>query len=192
MVQPVMKQILNVDKDAFSSGQIGSKIWLCEELEQLFETIDSVWIYGGWYGISAFLLQSRGNINIGQIRSYDLDPRCEEVADMINENWVIDNWKFKAKTQDCNLLDLDWNGPDLVINTSTEHFESLDWWNAIPKGTTVALQGNNMPHEEHHIHSNSLDDFIKSYPVDTLLFRGQKEFVYPTWKFTRFMLIGVK
>jgi hypothetical protein len=192
MVQPVMKQILNVDKDAFSSGQIGSKIWLCEELEQLFETIDSVWIYGGWYGISAFLLQSRGNINIGQIRSYDLDPQCEEVADMINENWVIDNWKFKAKTQDCNLLDLDWNGPDLVINTSTEHFESLDWWNAIPKGTTVALQGNNMPHEEHHIHSNSLDDFIKSYPVDTLLFRGQKEFVYPTWKFTRFMLIGVK
>lgn len=192
MVQPVMKQILNVDKDAFSSGQIGSKIWLCEELEQLFETIDSVWIYGGWYGISAFLLQSRGNINIGQIRSYDLDPRCEEVADMINENWVIDNWKFKAKTQDCNLLDLDWNGPDLVINTSTEHFESLDWWNAIPKGTTVALQGNNMPHEEHHIHSNSLDDFIKSYPVDTLLFQGQKEFVYPTWKFTRFMLIGVK
>ena len=187
-----MKQILNVDKDAFSSGQIGSKIWLCEELEQLFETIDSVWIYGGWYGISAFLLQSRGNINIGQIRSYDLDPQCEEVADMINENWVIDNWKFKAKTQDCNLLDLDWNGPDLVINTSTEHFESLDWWNAIPKGTTVALQGNNMPHEEHHIHSNSLDDFIKSYPVDTLLFRGQKEFVYPTWKFTRFMLIGVK
>lgn len=192
MAQPVMKQILNVDKDAFSSGQIGSKIWLCEELEQLFETIDSVWIYGGWYGISAFLLQSRGNINIGQIRSYDLDPQCEEVADMINENWVIDNWKFKAKTQDCNLLDLDWNGPDLVINTSTEHFESLDWWNAIPKGTTVALQGNNMPHEEHHIHSNSLDDFIKSYPVDTLLFRGQKEFVYPTWKFTRFMLIGVK
>lgn len=192
MAQPVMKQILNVDKDAFSSGQIGSKIWLCEELEQLFETIDRVWIYGGWYGISAFLLQSRGNINIGQIRSYDLDPQCEAVADMINENWVIADWKFKAKTQDCNLLDLDWNGPDLVINTSTEHFESLDWWNAIPKGTTVALQGNNMPHEEHHIHSNSLDDFIKSYPVDTLLFRGQKEFVYPTWKFTRFMLIGVK
>jgi len=181
-----------VNKDAFSSGQIGSKIWLCEELERLFDSIDSVWIYGGWYGISAFLLQSRGNIRIGEIRSYDLDPQCEAVADMINENWVIDNWKFKSKTQDCNLLDLDWNGPDLIINTSTEHFECLDWWNNIPSGTTVALQGNDMPHEDHHIHSSSLEEFVKTYPVSTLLYRGQREFKYPSWKFTRFMLIGVK
>ena len=181
-----------VNKDAFSSGQIGSKIWLCEELEKLFDSVDSIWIYGGWYGVTAFLLNSRGNIQIGKIRSYDVDPKCEAVADMINENWVIDNWKFKAKTQDCNLLDLDWHGPDLVINTSTEHFESLDWWNSIPKGTTVVLQGNNMPHEDHHIHSSSLDEFIGIYPVSNLLYRGQKEFEYPTWKFSRFMLIGIK
>lgn len=187
-----MSRTLNVDKDSFSSGQIGSKIWLCEELERLFDSIDSTWIYGGWYGMSAFLLQSRGNIRIGQIRSYDQDPHCETVADMINENWVYQDWKFKAETQDCNLLDLDKNGPDLVINTSTEHFECLDWWNNIPKGTTVALQGNNMPHEDHHIHSSSLDEFVKTYPVSNLLYQGQREFEYPTWKFTRFMLIGVK
>jgi hypothetical protein len=183
---------MEINKDAFSSGQIGSKIWLCEELERLFTSFDHVWIYGGWYGVSAFLLNSRGNIRIGKIRSYDLDPACETVADMINENWVIDNWKFKAHTRDCNLLDLDWHGPDLVINTSTEHFESLDWWNGIPKGTTVALQGNNMPHEDHHIHSSSLDEFIGTYPVSNLLYRGQKDFEYPTWKFSRFMLIGIK
>ena len=192
MEHPVMSQILNVDKDAFSSGQIGSKIWLCEELEHLFDSIDFVWIYGGWYGMSAFLLQSRENIRIGQIRSYDQDPQCQEVADMINENWVYQDWKFKAETQDCNLLNLDKNGPDLVINTSTEHFECLDWWNNIPKGTTVALQGNNMPHKDHHIHSSSLEEFIGTYPVSTLLYQGQREFKYPTWKFTRFMLIGVK
>jgi hypothetical protein len=142
--------------------------------------------------MSAFLLQSRENIRIGQIRSYDQDPQCQEVADMINENWVYQDWKFKAKTQDCNLLNLDKNGPDLVINTSTEHFECLDWWNNIPKGTTVALQGNNMPHKDHHIHSSSLEEFIGTYPVSTLLYQGQREFKYPTWKFTRFMLIGVK
>ena len=27
-------------RDAFSSGQISSKIWLCEELEKLFDRID--------------------------------------------------------------------------------------------------------------------------------------------------------
>ena len=183
---------MEINKDAFSSGQIGSKIWLCEELERLFKDINTIWIYGGWYGMSAFLLQSRGNIRIGHIRSYDLDPQCESAADMINENWVIDNWKFKAKTEDCNTLQLRQVGPDLVINTSTEHFECSDWWNNIPKGTTVALQGNNMPHEDHHVHSSSLDEFVRTYPVSTLLYQGQLEFEYPTWKFTRFMLIGVK
>ena len=187
-----MSPTLNVERDAFSSGQIGSKIWLCEELEKLFDRIDSIWIYGGWYGITAFLLNSRGNIEIEYIRSYDIDDTCAEVADMINENWVYQNWKFKAKTQDCNTLEIDWTGPDLIINTSTEHFETMDWWNNIPKGTTVALQGNNMPHDDHHIHSKSLQDFVDQFPVSETLYKGQKEFVYPDWKFTRYMLIAIK
>ncbi len=181
-----------VNKDAFSSGQVGSKIWLCEELERLFNSVDKIWIYGGWYGVTAFLLNSRGNMRIGEIRSYDIDPDCEAVADMINENWVIDNWRFKADTQDCDVLDLDKHGPDLIINTSTEHFESIDWWDNIPKGTVVALQGNNMIHEDHHTHSTCLQEFTAQFPVTETLYAGQKEFVYPTWRFTRYMLIGIK
>ena len=185
-------QILNVNKDAFSSGQIGSKLWLCEELEKLFDTIDSIWIYGGWYAVTAFLLNSRNNIKIEYIRSYDVDPACAEVADMINENWVYQNWKFKAQTQDCNKLEVDQSGTDLIINTSTEHFENMDWWNNIPKGTTVALQGNNMIHDDHYVHSTSLKKFVAQFPVSETLFKGEKEFVYPDWRFTRYMLIGVK
>lgn len=185
-----MSQTLNVDKDAFSSGQVGSKIWLCEELEKLFDSIDHIAIYGGWYGVTAFLLNSRGNLSIGKIRNYDFDPACERVADMINENWVIQDWKFKAITQDCN--DLGNHGADLVINTSTEHFESMDWWNNIPKGTVVAVQGNNMPHDDHHVHSASLKEFTAQFPITKKLYTGEKQFVYPTWQFTRFMLIGIK
>ena len=185
-------QILNVNKDAFSSGQIGSKLWLCEELEKLFDTIDSIWIYGGWYAVTAFLLNSRNNIKIEYIRSYDVDPACAEVADMINENWVYQNWKFKAQTQDCNKLEVDQSGTDLIINTSTEHFENMDWWNNIPKGTTVALQGNNMIHDDHYVHSTSLKKFVAQFPVSKTLYKGEKEFVYPDWRFTRYMLIGVK
>ena len=185
-------QILNVNKDAFSSGQIGSKLWLCEELEKLFDTIDSIWIYGGWYAVTAFLLNSRNNIKIEYIRSYDVDPACAEVADMINENWVYQNWKFKAQTQDCNKLEVDQSGTDLIINTSTEHFENMDWWNNIPKGTTVALQGNNMIHDDHYVHSTSLKKFVAQFPVSETLYKGEKEFVYPDWRFTWYMLIGVK
>ena len=138
------------------------------------------------------LLQSRGIMWTGTIRSYDIDPECESIADMINENWVISEWKFKAHTQDCNKLDPSVNGPDLIINTSTEHFQSREWWDNIPKGKAVALQGNNMPHEDHYVHTESLQDFVKQFPVSKILYAGQKEFVYPDWKFTRYMLIAIK
>jgi len=185
-------QIYSVNKNAFSSGQIGSKLWLCEELEALFDKIDTIWVYGGWYGLTGFLLLSRNNIEIGNIRSLDIDQHCEYVADMINENWVIDNWKFKAFTENCNEIEISDVKPDLIINTSTEHFARRSWWDNIPEGTTVALQGNNMAHEDHHIHTESLESFIEQFPLTTILYQGEKTFTYPDWSFTRFMVIGVK
>ena len=185
-------KISGIDADAFSSGQIASKIWLCEELEKLFDHIDEVWIYGGWYGVTAFLLKSRNNISITKIKSYDADPSCESIADLINENWVWQNWSFKSYTQDCNQIFPEQNKPDLIINTSTEHFQSLNWYNNIPKGTVVVLQSNNMPHADHFNVCSSLEDFQLRYPVTHTFYIGQKDFVYPEWNFSRFMLIGTK
>jgi hypothetical protein len=179
-----------INPDAFSSGQVGSKIWLCEELERTKWTSNLTYIYGGWYGVTAFLLLSRGKFKVDKIRSLDLDPQCESVADMLNENWIWQDWKFKAFTQDCNNYEGQYG--DLIINTSTEHFDSMEWFNRIPKGTRVLLQGNNMPHEDHHVHSTDLKAFVNSYPITTLNYAGQKDFEYPTWKFSRFMIIGVK
>ena len=184
--------MFQIDGDAFSSGQIGSKIWLCEELEKLFDSIDSIWIYGGWYGISAFLLKSRANIKIGKIISYDLDPKCKSVADMINENWVYNDWQFKAFTEDCSVLTPTRGSPDLIINTSTEHFENLDWWTNIPQGIVVAVQGNNMVHDDHVVHTETLEQFKEQYQFSDTLFAGEKTFRYPDWSFTRFMIIGIK
>jgi hypothetical protein len=182
--------MLSVDKDAFSSGQMGSKLWLCEQLEELFEKIDSIWIYGGWYAVTALLLRSRNRIEIKEIRSIDIDPYCESVADMLNENWVIKEWQFKAVTEDCNKLLP--TGVDLIINTSTEHFTSKEWFDNIPQGTVVALQGNNMPHDDHYFCSDSLDDFCANYSLTDTMYRGSLDFNYPDWKFTRYMVIGVK
>lgn len=179
-----------VNKDAFSSGQIGSKIWLCEELERLKWRSNLTYIYGGWHGITAFLLLSRGNFQVDKIRSLDIDPTCESIADMINENWVWQEWKFKAFTQDCNNYEGQFG--DLIINTSTEHFDSMEWFDRLPKGTRVILQGNNMPHDDHCVHSTDLENFEKMYPLSQIEFAGQKDFNYTTWGFSRFMLIGMK
>jgi hypothetical protein len=179
-----------INKDAFSSGQIGSKIWLCEELETIGWRSDLTYIYAGWYAITAFLLLSRGIFQVNQIQSFDIDPSCEPIADMINENWVWQEWKFKAFTLDCSGHVR--GSPDLIINTSTEHFDTKEWFDNIPKGTRVARQGNNMDHDDHVIHSDTLEDFKSHYPLTDIVFEGEKQFVYPDWQFTRFMLIGIK
>jgi len=186
----IIKNLCTLDKDAFSNGQVDSKIWLCQELEKLFDRIDNIWIYGGWYGLTAFLLKTRERITIQTIRSYDIDPGCEKIADIVNENWVIKDWQFKAHTEDCNTLIP--RNVDLIINTSTEHFQSMDWFYRIPTGTMIAVQGNNMLHDDHLVHSESLSDFKRLFPLQQILYAGSKEFNYPNWSFTRYMVIGVK
>ena len=181
--------MISVHQDAFSSGQIGSKIWLCEELEKLNWTSELTNIYAGWYAVTAFLLLSRGQFDVKRIISYDIDPDCERVADMLNENWVWRDWKFKAQTLDCNTVK---SSADLIINTSTEHFESREWFDNIKPGTRVILQSNNMPHEDHTSTMTSLDEFANSYPLSEYVFEGSKRFVYPNWSFIRYMIIGVK
>lgn len=185
-----MWSIMNINKDAFSSGQIGSKLWLCEELERLGWTSKLTFIYGGWYGITAFLLLSRGKFNVGQIQSFDIDPNCKPIADMINEYWVWQEWKFKAHTLDCNEYVKE--GADLIINTSTEHFGQMSWFDNIPKGTRVILQGNNMLHDDHVFTFNNLDEFVKTFPLTQTVYTGKIDFIYPEWSFTRYMIIGIK
>jgi len=184
---------MSIYYDAFSNGQIESKIWLCENLETI-STIRNpkIWILGGWYAVTAFLLLSRNNMSIGNIRSFDIDPECQPIADKINNNWEIQQWKFKAFTKDCNELAYSTDQPDIIINTSTEHFESNVWFDRIPTGTLVCLQGNDMNHEDHYSQFKNLEEFINFFSLTTTLYKGEKEFVYPSWSFKRFMLIGIK
>ena len=41
-----------INKDAFSNGQMDSKLWLCRELENLGWDSKLTRIYAGWYGIT--------------------------------------------------------------------------------------------------------------------------------------------
>lgn len=181
---------MNIHPDAFSSGQIQSKLWLCEELEKLFDQIDVIYVYGGWYGVLPFLIRTRNNIKVQKIRSFDLDPYCEYAADTLNENWKWQDWQFKSITQDCNTVDP--SEADLIINTSTEHFRSRDWWHNIPKGKFVVLQSNNMSHDDHVESFDSAHEFLIEYPMSEILYTGKLDFTYPEWSFSRVMLIGKK
>lgn len=153
---------------------------------------------GGWIGLLSFLLLSRERLCIKNIYSFDLDSKCAKQADLVNENWHWMNQKFKAKTKDCNSLDYNnpssvgSEEPDLIINTSVEHFSSKKWFSNIPLGKTLALQSCNMEHEEHISCVHSETEFKEKFPLTEIYYSGTLDFNYPTNSFTRYMLIGVK
>lgn len=184
--------------DAFCSSQYLSKMWLVQTLENVLplhlENAQgyNVWILAGWYGVTNLILMTRGRLKISSVRSFDIDPDCEKIAEKINEPWVWRNWQFKAYTQDINKLSYDIDPPDVVINTSLEHLDSDVWFNKIPKGTVVAFQGSDLDHEDHNADFSSLDQLKQRYLLDQYWFEGLKMFQYDDNSFQRFMIVGIK
>lgn len=187
----------DVDLTAWSHGQITAKLWLAEILENLYEESDPLRVafYGGWYGLAPFLLLSRGRLPIESVRSFDVDPECESIADKLNTTWVYDRWKFKAVTADVNTFnwyeEYNWI-PHLVINTSTEHFSSDKWFHSILPSMCIAIQSNNQEHETHTSPVRSLEDLKSRFRMRNILYEGMKTFEYPDKSYQRFMLVGYK
>jgi len=179
-----------LDLTAFSHGQIESKIWLCEELEKFIPIRSKIAILGGWYGLVALLLYARKRASIDYIRSYDIDPSVEPIADKINNTWVFDKWKFKAFTQDANKVDL--AEFDIVINTSSEHIIEKQWFEKLTS-QIIVVQGTDQIHDDNDFHDYvfNLNQLKVKYPMLNY-YEGQKEFVYPDKSFNRYMLIGRK
>jgi hypothetical protein len=190
--------------DAFSWGQLKSKRWLIDELEKLDLDLGTVFLCAGWYAtLAAMLFES--TCKIEKIRSFDIDSTCSEVADIINKNTVLNNWKFKASTFDIlkmtyplsyttlrsNKTEVELSDdPATIINTSCEHIEDFDlWYDKIPLGKIVILQTNNYFEIEDHVNcSTTLEEFSTTTPMSTVLYQGELQLP----KYTRFMRIGIK
>ena len=184
--------------DAFSSSQIQSKQWLAETLEFVVDEHMPteregyrIWILAGWYAVTNFILQTRKKIKILEVRSFDIDPSCEEIADKINNLWVWQAWKFKAHTADINELEYK-PKPQIVINSSLEHMLDNKWFDNIPKGTLVCLQASDMHHDDHHVNIRDIRDLMVKYPLDEICYDGVKRFQYDDFAFNRYMIIGFK
>ena len=198
--------------DAFTQGQLRSKLWLLKHLRDI--DLGTVFICAGWYGTLARAMFENDRIHFKKIRSFDIDPKCAEVADMINKQWNINDFKFKASTLDIH--NFAWSdapapsdgtlgnfyydtvaknkivqmrdNPDTFINTSCEHIENFtDWFNLIPTGKLVALQSNNYFEIDDHVNCiNNLDEFKQQAPLSNIIYEGELELE----KYTRYMLIG--
>lgn len=191
--------------DCMSRGQLKSKQWAVNQLKEINRDLGVTFLCAGWYGTLATLIfESR--LRVTKIRSFDIDPGCEEIAEIFNEPWVSDGWKFKSVTKDINDIDYsneiyqvnDRNGhvetlvdkPNTVINTSCEHIGDFDnWYCKIPKGTLLALQTNDFKDIEDHVNcSTSLEQFESQTPMAVCLYQGELDL----GSYKRFMRIGYR
>lgn len=192
---------LTFNFDAFSSGQVGSKIWLIENLERVLdlEKEYSLWLYGSWYGTLPLMIFIRNQLKLKEVTQFDVNKNALHVA-----NFMLDNWHYKKvpmffNQYDVNLIDFEHpykysnHPPDIIINTSVEHMPKNTWWENIPQGTIVALQACDMKHKEHINNIYDLENFKKKYQFSNLIYANELFFDYQNENsFKRFMLIGIK
>jgi hypothetical protein len=200
------REQINFDEDCLSRGQLQSKLWLVDELKNIGVDLGVVFLCAGWYGTLATLMFESG-IHFEKIRSFDIDPTVDTIAEIFNKPYVMDNWKFKSSCQDIHDIDFKenhgyrvyktngepeilWDTPDTIINTSCEHINNFEEWYAkIPNGKLVILQCNDYVEIEEHVNCHeTLQGFEKQTPLEVELFSGEIQLD----KYKRYMRIGYK
>jgi hypothetical protein len=188
-----MTKTVRLQTDAFSAGQIESKIWAAEELEKIAAHIYilKISVLGGWYGLFHFILRTRNKQQIEWCKNYDIDLNACTGANIVNNTWEMQNHSFKSIPKDANELNYN-DGTNCVVNTSTEHFDSKDWFDLIPEGTLCLFQGNDLELDDHVQRPTSLAHFKSLWPLHTVLYEGEKRFDFEVGPYTRYMIIGHK
>jgi hypothetical protein len=171
--------------ESFWKGQIKSKVWLIKNLRKQVNKVITVDIHGGWNGVLASLL-FQSDIFITNIRSVDIDPACEPIANTINKLEEMSG-QFRAVTHDMCTIPVT---ADVVINTSCEHITQAQydqWLAGIPKDTLIVLQSNNYDIPEHIRIVQGLEEFVDQSNLNV---HWKGELSLPLYN--RYMIIGKK
>lgn len=194
--------------DAFSRGQVQSKIWLTDELANIQTNYSNVLLLAGWYGQLKSIYVKK--LTYSKMRIVDTDRSACEISDSVFNLYDIEDYKVKSVCADINNLTLYQSGfefdvenfssgkviaekflPDLIINTSAEHM-SDDWFKQIrfkqlEGDPVVAIQSNNLFDVLEHINCvHSVDHMKKKFPMREVLYEGELQLK----GYKRFMLIG--
>ncbi len=184
-----------INFDAFSHGQIKSKLWLCEEMEKSFKDFEyiNLEVFGSWYGSLVFLMLIRNRLNIKNVNFYDIDQEALRISRKLHDFWLHEHSvQLNFNISDCQLIKLPLNKNSIIINTSCEHFSDLDWWHNLADGTYFVIQSTDMVHEQHISPTFSLEQWKHQLSPRLIIYEGQNKTTYEDYSFTRFMLMGIK
>ena len=175
--------------ECFWESQLKSKEIIVQDV---FNTISTdypgcIYIFGGWYGILAQLLND--SYLTQKIYTIDVDPHCEEIISKYFNVPVIESVT-------CDMADFRYvHHPDIVINTSTEHVSQKvfsQWWTNIPTGTFYILQGNNLTIPEHIRTARDIGHFIEINHCRKHEFQNVTQCPGPDGMFERYTVAGYK
>ena len=139
-------------QDAFSRGQVNSKIWLTEELAKVSDNFKTIYHLGGWYGQLTWYFKNR--ISFDKYRNFDIDESACRISDTVVNLQHLEGYKVKSVQMGLPLWtdtdeskNMSWitrtgceysiknftsgnefkekTQPDLIINTSAEHMPSI-------------------------------------------------------------------
>jgi hypothetical protein len=177
---------------SYTPDLVFSKLWLAQELNRIInkQRIDSVpvaYILGSWYSNLSTILRKTAT-PIEHIVDVDKNKSWLATGQQIQKDMGIDGVEYMPA--DANKIDYrQLQDPGVVINTSTnDMLEHNDWFENIPAGTLVVLQGRDQVEREFL----SPNDLLELYPLENVLYSGTMNLQDPETEYTRSMVIGVK
>lgn len=184
-------------RDALSTGQLASKLWVEDQLLDFSDAdIRNILVVGGWIGtLPRILLSSmekfftKTSFDKCHITSIDIDPLATAVASVVNKRYST---MFTAVTLDMFDLEAKDYAPfNVIINTSCEHVVNLTAWSdRIPKDKIVVAQSNDFFDCPQHVNCvRSVKELKDQLNLSHIEYLGSKTL---EGMYTRFMVIGIK
>jgi hypothetical protein len=177
---------------SYTPDLVFSKLWLAQELKSILEQYDVesipvAYVLGSWYSNLSTILRRTG-VPIDKI--IDVERRGEwlRIGQQLQQGMHIQGVEhMKADANDIDYRQLE--QPGLVINTSTNDIPNHGWFDHIPDGTLVIMQGRDAVEQNAY---QSPEQLLEQYPLETVLYSGTWDLEDPETAYQRSMVIGVK
>lgn len=173
---------------SFTPDLVFSKYWLMQELNDIQSHISVMYILGAWYCNLALYLHRYQHPKVDHIINVETNRDFLKTGQDILSAAGADNIEYMLK--DANDLDYrQLNAQGAVVNTSLTDMPGQQWFDRIPAGTLVALQG-----RDHDPNRNfrSVQDITERFPLSQVLYTGGLKLKDPQTVYTRYMAIGIK
>jgi hypothetical protein len=179
---------------SFTKDLLISKLWLWKKLSDVLAKLDidhvnTVYVLGSWTGTVSMILAAE-DFPTDVIINVDQDPKWIAASKKLSKRMGFQNI-VRHQASDANQVDYDQiEQPSVVINTSINDMAERDWFDNIPSGTIVVLQGRDAAESAHSW--DTLDNFVRDYPMQQVLFQSQLTLEDPETEYHRYMVIGIR